>query len=147
MEIWLGDDYIHACMRKWNILPHSLQIREYHSPNRMKEALRRVPLYKRSMQSLKANWIGLKLSSPLLLRLLEGVKEQQQQWEEVDRKVGFHDKEEDLISKAWDVRESVRAIKDEEIDRLVAQRMSNTFSRGGDDKPHKWVIIWAHLVS
>lgn len=67
---------------------------------------------------MKANWIGLKFSPPLLLGLLEGVKEEegQKQWEEVDRKVGFHDKEEDITSKAWDVKESVRAIKDEELD-------------------------------
>ena len=55
MERLLGDDCIHACMMRWNRLPHSLQIREYHSPTRMQEALRRVPLYKCSMQSLKVN--------------------------------------------------------------------------------------------
>ena len=36
MERLLGDNCIHACMRRWNILPHNLQIREYHSPTRMK---------------------------------------------------------------------------------------------------------------
>ena len=51
----LGDDYVHACMRRWNTLPHSLKIREYHSPMRLKEALKRVPVYKRSMQRLKVN--------------------------------------------------------------------------------------------
>ena len=98
MERLFGDDCIHACMRRWNTLPHSLYIGEYHSPNRMREAMRRVPLYKHSMQSLKANWIGLKFNPPLLLGLLEGVKEEEEykQWEEVDRKVGFHDKEEDI---------------------------------------------------
>jgi hypothetical protein len=55
MKGLLGEDCIHACMRRWNTLTHSLQIREYHSPTRMKEAFRRVPLYKSSMQSLKAN--------------------------------------------------------------------------------------------
>jgi len=49
MERLLGDDYVHACMRRWNTLPNSLRIREYHSPIRMKEALRRVPIYKHSM--------------------------------------------------------------------------------------------------
>ena len=48
---------------------------------------------------------------------------------------GFHDKEEDLTSKAWDVKEAIRAIKDEEMD----------LQQGGDDEPHKWVIIWAHF--
>jgi len=83
MERLFSDDYIHACMRRWNTLPHSLRIMEYHSPNRMREAMRRVPLYKHSMQSLKENWIGLKFSPPLLLGLLEGVKEEeeQKQWE------------------------------------------------------------------
>ena len=118
MERLFDDDCIHAYMRRWNTLPHSLRIREYHSPNRMRGAMRRVPLYKNLMQSLKANWIDLKFSPPLLLGLLEGVKEEEEkkQWEEVDRKVGFHDKEEDITSEAWDVRESVRAIKNEELD-------------------------------
>ncbi len=71
MERLLRDDCVHACMRRWNTLPHSLQIREYHSPMRMKKALTRVPMYKNSMQTLKVNWIGLKLSPPLLLGMLE----------------------------------------------------------------------------
>lgn len=118
MERLFGDDYIHACMIRWNTLPHSLRIKEYHSPNMMRDAMRKVPLNKHSMQSLKANWIGLKFSSPLLLGLLKGVKEEEEQkrWEEVDRKARFHDKEEYITSEAWDVRKSVRAIKDEELD-------------------------------
>jgi len=118
MERLFGDDCLHACMRRWNTLSYSLKIREYHSPTRMREALVRVPLYKQSMQNLKANWIGLKFSPPLLLGLLEGVKEEeeQNQWEEVDRKAGFHDREEDITSKSWDVREAVKAIKDKELD-------------------------------
>jgi len=79
-----------------------MKIREYHSPTRMREAMRRVPIYKQSMQNLKANWIGLKFSPPLLQGLLEGVKEEeeQKQWEEVDRKTSFHDREEDITSEA-----------------------------------------------
>ena len=75
----------------------------------------RVPLYKNSMQSFKANWIGLKFNPPLFLGFMEGVKEEeeQKQVEEVDRKAGFHDKEEDITLEAWDVRESVRSVKDE----------------------------------
>ena len=47
------------------------------------------------MQSLKVNWIGLKLSPPMLLGLLEGTKEEEerQPWEEVEKMVGFHDRE------------------------------------------------------
>ena len=78
MERLFRDDCTHAYMRRWNKLPHSLRIREYHSPNRMREAIRRVPLYKNSMQNLKANWIGLKFNPPLLLGLLEGVKEEEE---------------------------------------------------------------------
>lgn len=80
--------------------------------------MRRVPLYKQSMQNLKENWISLKFSPPLLLGLLEGVKEEeeQKQWKEVDRKVDFHDREEDITLEACDVREVVKAIKDDELD-------------------------------
>jgi len=66
----LGDDSIHACLRRWNTPPHNLKIREYHSPQRLREALNRTPMYKQSMQRLKVNWIGLKLSPPLLLGML-----------------------------------------------------------------------------
>jgi len=77
-----------------------------------------VPLYKKAMQNLQASWIGLKLSPPLLLGLLEGrtEEEERKQWEEVERKVGLHDSEEDTTSKAWDVRVEIKAIKDEELD-------------------------------
>jgi len=71
MERLFGDDSLHACMTRWNTFPHSLRIREHHSQNRMREAMRRVPLYKQSMQNFKANWIGLKFNPPLLIGLLE----------------------------------------------------------------------------
>lgn len=109
---------MHACTRWWNTLPHSLKIREYHSPTRMREALARVPLYKQLMQNLQANWIGLKFSPPLLLGFLEGVKEEEEdrKREEVERKERFHDREEDITAEAWDMRETVKAIKDDELD-------------------------------
>jgi len=55
MERLFGDDCLHACMRRWNTLSYSLKIKKYHSPTRMREALVRVPLYKQSMQNMKAN--------------------------------------------------------------------------------------------
>ena len=84
----LGNDYVHACTRRWNALPHSLQIREYHSPMRLREALKRVAMYKHSMQRLKVNWIGLKLSPPLILGMIEGRREEEEkeQWKDIDRK-------------------------------------------------------------
>ena len=127
----LGDDSIHAFLRRWNILPYSLKIREYESPQRLREALNRTPMYNKSMQRLKFNWIGLKLSPPLLLGMLEGRKEEEEkrQWEEVEKKAGFYEQEEETTAEAWDVKEATRAMKDMDID-SVAQRMSNTFSRG-----------------
>ena len=118
MERLLVENYMHACRRRWNTLPHNLKIREYHSPTRMREALARVPLYKQLMQNLQANWIGLKFNPPLLLGLLEGVKEEEEgrQWEEVERKARFHDREEDITTEVWDVWEVVKAIKDDELD-------------------------------
>lgn len=78
MERLFGDECIHAYMIRWNTFPHSLSIREYHSPNKMREAMRRVPQYTNSMQNLKANCIGLKFNPPLLLGVLEGIKEEEE---------------------------------------------------------------------
>ena len=72
----LGDDSMQACLRRWNTFPYNLKIREYHSTQRMREALSRTPIYKKSIKRLKVNWIGLRLSPPLILGMLEGRKEE-----------------------------------------------------------------------
>lgn len=114
----LGDDSIHAWLRRWNTLPYNLKIREYHSPQRLREAHNRTPMYNKYMQRLKVNWIGLKLSPPLLLGMLEGRKEEEEkrQWEEVEKKASFYEQEEETIAEAWDDREAIRAMKDMDID-------------------------------
>jgi hypothetical protein len=48
-------------------------------PNEDEGGIKRVPMYKHSMQRLKVNWIGLKLSPPLLLGMLEGRREEEEQ--------------------------------------------------------------------
>ena len=69
-------------------------------PQRMREALNRTPMYKQNIQRLKVNWIGLRLSPPLLLGMLEGRKEEEErkQLEEVERKVGFYAQEEETTA-------------------------------------------------
>lgn len=86
-------------------MPHILNIKEYHSPQRLREALNMTPMYRKSMQRLKVNWIGLKISPPLLLGMLEGRKEEEEkrQWEEVEREEGFYEQEEETTTVAWDV--------------------------------------------
>ena len=118
MERLLGESAAQACARRWNTMAHTLQLREYHTPSRMREALVRVAHYKKSMQSLQANWIGLKLSPPLLLGMAEESIEDDgsKQWEEVDRKAGFHVSRGDTTSEASDVRTTIKALKDEELD-------------------------------
>lgn len=75
-------------------------------------------MYKNSMKRLKVSWIGLKLSPPLLLGMLEGIREEEEkeQWKDIDRKVGFYGEHEQTTSKAWNAREATKAIKYEEID-------------------------------
>jgi len=51
----LGDESQQACQRRWNTLPYNLKIREYHSPERMRDALERTPLYKKALERLKVN--------------------------------------------------------------------------------------------
>ena len=75
-------------------------------------------MHKQALQRLKVNWIGLRLSPPLLLGMLEGRKEEEErrQWEEVEKKAGFYAQEEETTTEAWDVREATRAMKDMDID-------------------------------
>ena len=42
---------------------------EYHTPEILRGALDRAPLYTRAMQAKMIQWFGLKLIPPLLLRL------------------------------------------------------------------------------
>ena len=43
-------------------------------------------------------------------------KEEKRQWEEVERKVGFYEQEEETTVEAWDVREATRSMKGMDID-------------------------------
>ena len=80
----LGDEFIMTSQRRWNSLPHSLRNMEYHTSEILRGALEKTPLYKRAMQTRKIQWIGLKLSPPLLLGLSDGNEqdEQNREWEE-----------------------------------------------------------------
>ena len=51
----LGNESQQACQRRWNTLPYSLNIRAYHSPERMRDALERTPMYKKALQRLKVS--------------------------------------------------------------------------------------------
>ena len=75
-------------------------------------------MYKQSIERLKVNWIGLKLSPPLLLGMLEGRKEEEEikKWEEVEKKAELQAQEDETTTEAWDVREATRAMKDMDID-------------------------------
>lgn len=59
---------------------------------RLKDALKRVSMYKHSMQKLKVNWIGLKLSPILILSMLEGrtEEEEKEKWKDIDKKAGIY---------------------------------------------------------
>jgi len=114
----LGSESQQACQRGWSSLPHYLRISEYHSPERLRNALEWTPLYKNSMQRLNISWIGLKISPPLLLGLSEGEKEEEErkQWEEIKKHAGFYPQEETASTEAWDVKEATRTMNDMGID-------------------------------
>lgn len=113
-----GDESQQGCQRRWSTLPYKLRIREYHSLERMRDAIEMTPLYKNAMQRLKINWIGLKLILPLLLGMLKGRKEEEEikKWEEIEKYAGFYPQEETPSSEAQDVREATRAMKYMDID-------------------------------
>lgn len=45
----LGYDNMQAFQRRSNTLPYSLKMREYHSPQIVREALKRTPMYKQDL--------------------------------------------------------------------------------------------------
>lgn len=51
----IGDERQQAYQMRWNTLPYNLNIREYHSPNKMSNELEMTPMYKQAMKSLKVN--------------------------------------------------------------------------------------------
>lgn len=78
----LGNKRFQNFQRRWHAIPLNLQIKEYHSPKRLMNALERTSLYKRIIQMLKINWIGLKLSPLMLLGIEErgDQVEEQKEW-------------------------------------------------------------------
>ena len=54
--------------------------------------MERAPLYKRDMQAKKIQWLGLRLSPPLLLGLTdeEDIDAQDREWENVEKNDGFY---------------------------------------------------------
>jgi hypothetical protein len=63
----LGEVAVEACHRRWHSLPHGLRIREPHSPNTLQLSLLRTPWYKETLRRMRTNWIGIRMSPPLLL--------------------------------------------------------------------------------
>ena len=88
----IEEECIMASQRIWNNLPHSLKNREYHTPERLRGALEREPLYKRALQAKKIQWLALNLNPPLMLRLTneEDTDAQDKEWENEEKNDGFY---------------------------------------------------------
>ena len=87
---------------------------EYHTPEILRDALKMTPLYNRVMQRMKIQWLGLKLSPPLLLGLGEGKYQakEKKEWEEAENNARFYPPEGMPSMIPWDVREATMALKE-----------------------------------
>jgi len=67
---------------------------------------------------MKIRWIRLKISTPLLLGLQEGIDEagEQREWRETERNVGFYPQEGTPFDEPWDVREATMVMKELHMD-------------------------------
>lgn len=94
-----------------------MQIKEHHSLERLRNALEKTPLYKRIVQRLKVNWIGLNFIPPLLLGIQEKKQqiEEQQEWAEIEKNAKFHLQEGTPTKIPWDFRAATRAIYEMEL--------------------------------
>ena len=103
-----------ANQRRWNSLPHSLKNREYHTPERLRGALERAPLYKRAMQAKKILWLGLTLS-PLLLLGLNDEKDtdaQDREWESEKNNNGFYPLQKTPTLLPQEIRGAIKDLKE-----------------------------------
>ena len=88
----IEEDCIMANHRRWNNLSHKVKNREYHTPEILMGALEREPSYKRAMQTKKIQWLGVKLSPPLLLGLNDekDTDAQDREWKNAEKNNGFY---------------------------------------------------------
>jgi hypothetical protein len=108
----LGEVATEACHRRWNYFPLGMRIREPHSPNTLQFYLLITPWYKEIVRRIRTNWIGIRMSPPLLLRIspldyLQLGKEESD-WTGIVKDKGYHDHQ--IVTKymAWDMREEFR---------------------------------------
>jgi hypothetical protein len=90
-------------------LPRGLRIKEPHSPNTLYLSLLRTPWYKETIGRMKTNWIGIRMSPPLLLHvaLMVDLKPEKKESERANivKDKGYHDQKKITKYIAWDMRE------------------------------------------
>ena len=118
---------IMASQRRWNNLPHSLKNMEYNTPERLRGALERAPLYKRAMQAKNIQWLGVKLNRHLLLGLNdeEDIDAQDREWENAEKNNGFYPLGETPTLLHQEIMGGCQSLKGNARGGLVAYRMSN----------------------
>lgn len=81
-------------------------------------ALERAPLYKRDMQAMKIQWLGLKLSPHLFFGLGDGKdrEEEDKKWEEAEKNVRFYPPGGTPSLLSWEVKGATKALKEMEED-------------------------------
>jgi hypothetical protein len=106
-------------------LPYDLRIREPHSPNTLQLSLLRTPWYKETLRRMKTNWIGLRMSPPLLLPVAPMVdlklEREEEEWDRIVRNKGYH--EQQVVTKyiAWDMREEFNKQQQEQHENVDRQ--------------------------
>ena len=103
-----------ANQRIWNNLPHSVKNTDYHSPQRLRGALERAPLYKRAMQAKKIQWLELNLNPPLLLGLDDekDTDAQDREWEKTENNNDFYPLGGTPTLLPHEIRGAVKALKE-----------------------------------
>jgi len=104
----LSEEATKSFHRRWNSLPHNLQIREPHSSNNLQISFLRTPWYKEEMRKLKTKWIGLRMNPPLILHVAPIVdiskEKEEEEWERIVNTKGYHEKQSTTIYISWDIR-------------------------------------------
>jgi hypothetical protein len=93
----LGEVAIEDFHRRWHSFPYGLRIREPHSPNTSQISLLITPWYKETLRRMITNWIGIRMSPPLLLPVAPMAslkpKNEEAEWANIVKDKGYHDQQ------------------------------------------------------
>ena len=107
-----------------------MKIIEYHSTARLQVALSNIPLLERIIYRLRVQWIRIRFNIPLLLRIQEHQSQENEysEWNYIENNSSFHATNTTSSSSAWNVKQVIKEMYEEEHEFFYDTFFFNFFS-------------------